>query len=280
VLSVAGLVGVVYGLANVETDGWTSPTTLGFIFTGVALLAAFAWVETRVANPLLPLTVLTDRNRGGAFLALATAGAGMFGVFLFLTYYLVTILGFEPLQSGLAFLPMIGGLMVAAQIAPNVVERIGVKVPVVLGFLVAALGMASFVNLGLDTSYVTGVLPGLVVTGFGIGFIMAPAMSAATDRVDRGHAGVASAAVNTFQQIGGSIGTAVFSAAAASAASDYLVGRTPANPSVLAQASLESYTTVFFWAAVVFALGAVVSGLVLRHGALVRDPEAAPVIVH
>lgn len=280
ILSIAGLVGVVYGLANAETDGWTSPSTYGFILAGAALLAVFAYVETRVPNPLLPLTVLTDRNRGGSFLALALSGAGMFGVFLFLTYYLSTVLGYDPLPTGLAFLPMIGGIMVAAQVAPNVVERIGVKVPVTAGFLIAAAGMLLLTQLGLDSSYTTGVLPGLVVVGVGIGLIMAPSMSAATDRVDREHAGVASAAVNTVQQIGGSIGTAILSAVAASAAEDYLTGKNPADPTVLAQAGLGSYHSAFLASAILFAGGAVISVLLLRHGALVRDPDAAPVMAH
>ena len=280
VLSVAGLVSIVYGLANAETDGWTSTSTLGLIALGAALLCIFAWVETRVAVPLLPLRVLLDRNRGGSFLAVGIVGAGIFGVFLFLTYYMSTILGYEPLPTGLAFLPMVLGIMASTQVAPAVVQRIGVKVPVTAGFLVAAAGMLYFTRLELDSSYVTDVLPGLVVAGLGIGLVFAPAMSAATDRVDRDHAGVASASVNTFQQIGGSVGTAVFSAVAASAASDYLVGKNPANALVAANASLESYTAVFFWSAVVFALGAIISALVLRHGALTHDPDAAPTIAH
>ena len=224
--------------------------------------------------------MLTDRNRGGSFIALALAGAGMFGVFLFLTYYLSTVLGYEPLPTGLAFLPMIGGLVIAAQIAPSVVERIGVKVPVTTGFVIAAAAMLFFTRLGLDSSYVTDVLPGLIAAGFGIGWIMAPAMSAATDGVDRGHAGVASATVNTFQQIGGSIGTAVLSAASASAAANYLQGRNAADPLVLAQSGIEGYLSAFFVAAMVFVGGAVISALLLRHGALVKDPDAEPVFAH
>ncbi|MFT4262947.1 MAG: MFS transporter [Nocardioides sp.] len=280
VLSVAGLVAIVYGLANAETDGWTSAGTLGFIGAGLVVLAAFAWVQTRVAHPLLPLSVLLDRTRGGSYLAVGIAGAGMFGVFLFLTYYMSSVLGFDPLPTGVAFLPMIGGLMVAAQLATPVLERIGVKVPVTAGFVVAAGGMALLTRLDLDSSYATGVLPGLVVVGLGLGLIMAPAMNAATDRVDPHHAGVASAAVNTFQQIGGSIGTAVFSALASSAATDYLTGRDPSDPHVLAQAGMESYTTVFLWSGVVFTAGAVVCGLLLRHGSLERDPDAGPVLAH
>ena len=280
VLSVAGLVSLVYGLGTAETDGWTSGTTLGFIGAGLVLLAAFVLVELRVAHPLLPMRVVTDRTRGGAFLAIGLVGAGIFAVFLFLTYFMSTVLGFEPLPTGLAFLPMIFSLMMSAQVAPTVVARIGVKVPVTLGFAVAAAGLLLFTRLGVDSGYWTGVVPGLVVVGLGIGFVMAPAFSAATLGVRAEDAGVASAAVNTFQQIGGSIATAVLSAVAASAAADALVGVDPSGPAALLEASVSSFTTVFAWSAAILAAGAVLSALLLPHGAIERDPDAAPVLAH
>jgi len=279
-LSVAGLVALVYGLASAETDGWTAGSTLGFIAAGVVLLAAFVLVETRVAHPLLPMRVVTDRTRGGAFLAVGIVGAGMFGVFLFLTYYLSTVLGYEPLPTGVAFLPLIVGITVSAQTSPALVARIGVKVPVALGFAVGALGLLVFTTLGTDSGYWTHVFPGLVVTGLGIGLVIAPAFSAATMGVQAADAGVASAAVNTFQQIGGSIATAVLSALAAAAATDALVGVDPGDPAALLQASVSSYTTVFAWSAGIFAAGAVLCGLLLPHGAVRPDPDAAPVIGH
>ena len=279
-LSVSGLVALVYGLGTAETDGWTSATTLGFIGLGVVLLIAFVLVERRVAHPLLPLRVVTDRTRGGAFVSIALVGAGMFGVFLFLTYFLSTVLGFEPLETGLAFLPMILALMVAAQVAPALVIKLGYKVPVTLGFLVGAAGMLVFVFLGVDSSYWGHVVPGLVITGLGIGLVMAPAFSAATLGVQAADAGVASAAVNTFQQIGGSIATAVLSALAAAAATDALVGVDPNDPAPLLEASVSSYTTVFAWSAGILAVGAVISSLLLRHGAVEPDPDAPVVIGH
>ena len=279
-LSIAGLVSLVYGLGSAETEGWSSGTTLGFIGAGVVLLAAFVIVETRVAHPLLPMRVVTNRTRGGAFAAIALASAGIFGVFLFLTYFMSTVLGYEPLPTGLAFVPMILSLMVAAQSSTSLVSRIGVKVPVTLGFLVAAAGMLLLVQLDVDSAYWTGVVPGLVVVGLGMGFVMAPAFSAATLGVRAEDAGVASAAVNTFQQIGGSIATAVLSALAASAAADALVGVDPSDPAAMVAASVSSYTTVFAWSAVILAVGAVISALLLPHGAIERDPDAAPVLAH
>jgi EmrB/QacA subfamily drug resistance transporter len=280
VLSVSGLVAVVYGLAHAETDGWGSAATLGFIALGVVLLALFVQVERRVRDPLLPLRVLADRNRAASFFAVGISGAGMFAMFLFLTYYLSTILGFSPLSTGLGFLPMSLALMLSAQFATPLVNRIGAKVPVTVGFAAAAVGMLLFTRLEVDSSYARDVLPGLIVVGLGLGFVMSPSMSGATDRVDPEHAGVASAAVNTFQQIGGSIGTAVFSALSASAAESYLSGRDPRDPLTQAQAALESYTAVF-WAGVgVYALGAVICGFLLRHGAMAGDRDAPSVPAH
>ncbi|HEV7871268.1 MAG TPA: DHA2 family efflux MFS transporter permease subunit [Modestobacter sp.] len=280
VLSVAGLVSLVYGLGTAETDGWTSATTLGFVAAGAVLLTAFVLVELRTAHPLLPMRVVTDRVRGGAYLAVALIGGGMFGVFLFLTYFMSTVLGFDPLPTGVAFLPMIVGLMISAQLAPSLVNRIGLKVPVTAGFLIGGAGMLVFVSLGVDSGYWTHVFPGLVIVGLGLGLAIAPAFAAATLGVGREDAGVASAAVNTFQQIGGSIATAVLSALAAAAATDALVGVDPSDPAALLAASVTSYTTVFAWSAGIFAVGAVLCGLLLPHGAIEQDPEAAPVIAH
>lgn len=279
-LSVAGLVSLVYGLASAETDGWSAGSTLGFIAAGLVLLAAFVAVETRVAHPLLPMRVLTDRTRGGAYVAVGLVGAGMFGVFLFLTYFLTQVLGYEPLPTGVAFLPMIVALTIAAQTSPAIVNRIGVKVPVAAGFVVGALGMLILTLLDVDSDYWIGVFPGLVVVGLGIGLVIAPAFAASTLGVQRDDAGVASAAVNTFQQIGGSIATAVLSALAAAAATDALVGVDPGDPAALLQASVSSYTTVFAWSAGIFAAGAVICGLLLPHGAVRTDPDAAPVVGH
>lgn len=279
-LSVTGLVSLVYGLANAETDGWGSVSTYGFIGLGLALLLAFGYVETKVRDPLLPMGILRDSTRVGSYLSIALSSAGMFGVFLFLTYYLSTMLGYEALPTGVAFLPMIAALITSSQLAPRLVERVGLRVPVTLGFVVAAAGMWMLTGLEVDSAYATGVLPALIVVGLGLGLVMAPCMSAATDRVDPEHAGVASATVNTGQQIGGSIGTAILSAVAATAASDYLVGRDASDQLVAAQASLESYTSAFGVSALLFALGGAVAWVLLRRTPAPRDPDAAPVIAH
>ncbi|MFI1561986.1 MFS transporter [Streptomyces sp. NPDC020490] len=279
VLVAGGLFSVVYGFSNAETHDWGSPLTWGFLITGGLLLAAFAGWQTRAAHPLLPLRILLDRNRAASFLAVLISGAGMFGVFLFLTYYLQLNLGFSPTETGLAFLPMVGALMVTAQLGTIVlVPRIGPKAVVPLGFAVAAAGMAWLTGIGIGSSYVSAVLPQLVVTGVGLGLVMPPAMQLATGGVAPEDAGVASATVNAMQQVGGSIGTALLNTLAASAATDYLAGKDAAGKLVRAQATIESYTTAFWWSAGLFAAGAVITLLLFRRGVPRQDADAAPVV--
>lgn len=276
---VAGLVSLVYGLASAESNGWGSATTLVCVLVGLTLLAAFVAVERRVAEPLLPMHILWDRNRGASYLVVGTVGLGLFAVFLFLTYYVSLTLHYSPLRTGFAFVPMILAIMVTATGFSGVVARSGPKVPVFVGMLMAAGGMALFAQLDLTSTYAANILPGLIVTGLGVGLAMAPAFSAATSGVDAEHAGVASALVNTFQQIGGSIGTATLSALAASSATGYLSGRT-VTPATQALATMHSYTTVFWVSAAIFVAGGVVCGALLRGGPVTVDPDAAPVLAH
>ena len=276
---IAGLVSFVYGLASAESNGWSSATTLICIGLGLALLAVFAMIENQVKDPLLPLHIIWDRTRGGSFLVVAIIGIGLFAVFLFLTYYVSLTLGYSPLKTGFSFVPMILGIMATATGSAGLVARIGPKIPVFVGMLVAAFGMVLFAQLEITSIYMANILPGLVITGLGVGLSMAPAFSAATSGVDAEHAGVASASVNTFQQIGGSIGTAVLSAFAATATSSYLDGKV-ASPINQQLAAMHGYTTVFWWAAGIFAVGAVLCGSLLRSGPVAVEPDSAPVLAH
>jgi EmrB/QacA subfamily drug resistance transporter len=278
----AGLVALVYGLSNAETHGWGASLTIAALSVGIALLAAFIAIERRVEHPLLPLRVVADRGRGGAYLAVAIVGAGMFGVFLFLTYYLQQTLGFSPLKTGLAFLPMIAMIMPIGAIGQTrLVPRFGARRLVTLGMALGAAAMLLLTGVTVHSSYVTHVLPGLLVMGTGLGLIMAPAMSTATLGVDRRDAGVASAMVNTGQQIGGSIGTALLSTLAASAASSYAAAHRPAAD-LAAQAAVHGYTTAFAWSAAIFAVGALASWLLLpsRTPAPAPDTAAEPAFAH
>jgi EmrB/QacA subfamily drug resistance transporter len=275
-----GLFALVYGFSNAETHSWGAASTIAFLAAGVALLAAFVAIQRRAEHPLLPLRVVLDRNRGGSYLAVGIVGAGMFGVFLFLTYYLQQTLGFSPIETGLAFLPMMGAVMVTATTATTrLLPRIGPQPLVTLGMLVAAGGMILLAQLGVDSTYAAHVLPGLLFAGAGLGLVMAPAMNTATLGVDAADAGVASATVNTMQQIGGSMGTALLSTFASSAAASFVAGKAP-SASLAAQAAVHGYTTAFWWSAGIFAVGAIVCGLLLRGGAPRYEPVAEPVLAH
>jgi EmrB/QacA subfamily drug resistance transporter len=271
----AGLFALVFGLTRAESDGWGDPVTLGFLIGSAVLLAAFVALQRRVANPLLPLRVVTDRDRGASFLAIGTASAGLFALFLFLTFYLQDTKGFTPLETGLAFLPL------SFSIAPTVgivstrlLPRTGARPLVPAGMLTAGLGMVLLTRIGIDTGYATHVLPSLILIGVGFGLTVAPSFAIATV-VPEKDSGVASGMVNTSQQIGGSIGTALLSTLAASAATDYLSGRVP-GPEVLQQAAVDGYTTAFLWAAAIFAIGALVCGSLLRPGARPEMTHAGP----
>src|SRR5215203_3120549 len=258
----SGLFSLVFGLARAETDGWGDPVTLAFLAASAALLVGFVVLQRRVAHPLLPLRVVADRNRGGSYLAIATAGAGIFGVFLFLTFYLQRTKGLTALETGLAFLPMNFTIIATATIvSTRLLARTGPRPLVPAGMVFAALGMALLTRIGVDTGYASHVLPSLILIGLGFGLIVAPSIATATLGVPPRDLGVASAMVNTSQQVGGSIGTALLSTLAASATTDYLASN---GPQLARQAAVEGYTTAFWWAAAIFAVGALITGSLLR----------------
>jgi EmrB/QacA subfamily drug resistance transporter len=275
----SGLFGLVYGIANAETDGWAATGTWGFMLAGGILLAVFAWWQTRASHPLLPLRILLDRTRGASLIAILVSGAGLFGMFLFLTYYLQITLGYSPVETGLAFMPMVGALMVAAIAASNIaVPRLGPKPVIPAGMALAAGGMLLLTGLGLDSTYATNVLPALLIVGAGMGLVMAPSMSLSTAGVGTEDAGVASAAVNAMQQIGGSLGTALLTTVAASAAADHLAGKDPTNALVQAGAALASYDAAFVLSAGMFVAGLFICALLFPRGVPDHDEDATPVI--
>ncbi|HVP01538.1 MAG TPA: MFS transporter [Solirubrobacteraceae bacterium] len=275
-----GLLATVYGLTKAQTDGWGAPVTIGLLAAGALLLVVFTAIQRRSQSPLLPLRIVADRNRGGAYLSVGLAAAGMFGVFLFLTYYLQQNLGLSPVQTGLAFLPMTLVISVAAAIAQTrLLPRTGPKPLVIAGMLLAAGGMVMLAQLGVHSTYAADILPGLLVLAAGLGLTMATGMNTATFGVRPADAGAASAMVNTSQQIGGSIGTALLSTLAASATSAMLHGAPP-SPAMMSAAAVHGYTTAFWFSAAIFTFGAVVGGLLLRPGVNRLDAAPAPVLAH
>jgi len=263
-----GVFSLVFGFSHAETTSWGDPFTIGFLVAGALLLAVFAVFETRARYPLLPPHVVRNRTRGGSLLVMLFASVGIFGVFLFLTYYLQATLGFSPVKTGIAFLPLVAVLATMAQVSNRVLlPRFGPKPIAPIGLLICAAALFGLHLVGLHSSYVSHVLPYLLVLGVGFGLSVSPAFSTGTLGLAPQDAGVGSATLNTAQQVGGSIGTSLLNTLAASAATTYLVGRalTPAN---LQAALLHSYTTAFLWSSLIFVIGAVVAGLVLQRGDL------------
>jgi EmrB/QacA subfamily drug resistance transporter len=276
----AGLFTLVYGFSSAETNGWGSALTLAGLATGVALLAAFVAVERRVEHPLLPLRVVADKARAGGYLSIGVVGAGMFGVFLFLTYYLQQTLDFSPLVSGLAFLPMMAIIMPVGAIGQTrLLPRFGPRPLVAVGMVLSAAAMLMFARVGVGSSYATDVLPGLLVLGAGLGLVFGTAMDTAVRGVEGADAGVASALVNTGQQVGGSIGTALLSTLAASASGAYASAHRAAAD-VAAQSAVHGYTAAFTWAAGIFAVGSIAAWLLLPSEAPDVSADAEPVFAH
>ena len=278
-----GLFALVYGFSNAETHSWGAPPTVGSLALSAALLGAFVLLQARGRQPLLPLRVVLDRDRGGSFLAMGISGIGVFGVFLFLTYYLQRTLGFSPVQTGLAFLPMMGAIVTSATLmSTRVLPRTGPRPLVPTGMLMAAVAMMLLTRVGVHTGYATHVLPSLVLMGVGLGMVFAPAMATATGDVHPQDAGVASALVNTMQQVGGSIGVALLSTLSATAAAGFIAAHGGPTQRSLAAAAVHGYTTAFWWAAGIFLLGALISSALLRSGAQALDAGAAsePALAH
>jgi EmrB/QacA subfamily drug resistance transporter len=264
-LAVSGLFSVVYGFSNAGSYAWSSPLSWGFIAAGAVLLAVFAWWQAQAAHPLLPLRIVADRNRAASYLSVFIVTAGVFGVSLFLTYYLQQVLGYSPIRTGLAFLPMTATLILASTAATSVIlPRTGPRPVMPAGMALAASAMFLLTLLGAHSSYAAHVLPALIIMGLGFGLIFSTAINMATAGIGDHDAGVGSAAVNTMQQVGGSVGTALLNTVVASAAASYLTGKNARDSAVLVQAQLHSYATAYRWTAVFFLVGLVVSALLYR----------------
>ncbi|HEY4458539.1 MAG TPA: MFS transporter [Pseudonocardiaceae bacterium] len=261
ILAVAGLAGIVYGLSTASSAGWASPVTLAPILVGAALIVAFLLVERRVATPLVPLSILADRTRGAAYLGGILAGLSASGMFLLMTYYLQGTLGYSPLLTGFAFLPFIAGVVVGAGVVSRIaLGRFGPRIVVLTGLFVAAVGAVGLARLGVDPRYGFDVAPALALLGLGLsaalttGFALGPAGAAPS------HAGVASALVNSSNQVGGSLGAALLNTLSAAGATGYL-----ATHSVSATAgTIHGNAIAFTVLATILGVGGVAIGLIHR----------------
>lgn len=277
VLATLGLVSLVYGFTEAAREsapgqvvGWTAGSTLFFLAAAVVLLVAFLAWERQAANPMLPMRVLLDRNRGGSYLIFLFVGAGMFAMFLFLTFYLQVVLGYSPLKSGFAFLPFSGGIIVAAGMVSQLLPRVGPRPLMLVGLTMATGAMVYLTQITPTTSYATHVLPAMVVMSLGIAGVFIPASSTALVGVGGHDAGIASAVLNTSQQIGGALGLGLLNTLYAGAVTSYMTdnrlapveGRFGLQPP--ADALTHGYTVSFFWGAVLLLVGLVVAALMIN----------------
>jgi EmrB/QacA subfamily drug resistance transporter len=262
ITSTLGLLALVYGFTKAETDHWGSGTTLMFVSVGVVLLVVFALIEWRTSNPLLPLRVVADRNRGGSFVSMLLLGIGLFGTFLFLTYYFQQILGYSAVKTGFAFLPFSVGIVLGATIASQLLPRIGPRPLIVGGLVLATGGMLLFSQIGTSVSYLTQLLPAEMMVSLGVGTAFVPLSSTALIGVEPKDAGVASALVNTAQQTGGSLGVAFLNTVAAAATTNYLA--THHGSGSVSAAAVHGYTVGFSISAGLLGVAAVMALVLLR----------------
>ncbi|MFB0620887.1 MFS transporter [Streptomyces sp. AGS-58] len=286
VLGCGGLVAIVYGFSEAEPRGWTDPLVLALFAAGVLLLTAFVRWQTRAPSPLLPLHIIRDRDRAGCFLTMMLAVIGMFGLFLFMTYYLQEVLGYSPVRAGLAFLPLTAAIITGStQISARLLHRVAPRLLMVPGMLLAAAGLLLLTRMTVHSTYTGEILPALLLLGLGMGLTFMPVFATATAGVAPRDAGVTSATVNTSQQVGGSIGTALLNTVATTSSAGYIAARLrgPADRATVVPAGVvHGYTVAIGWAAVVMLLAGLVAGLMVTakapgHGAPADAPVAEPV---
>ncbi|MGC0348117.1 MULTISPECIES: MFS transporter [unclassified Streptomyces] len=281
-LGCGGLVAIVYGFSEAQPRGWSDPLVVALIAGGVVLLAAFVWWQSRAPHPLLPLHIVKDRNRAGCFLTMGLAVIGMFGLFLFMTYYLQVVLAYSPVRTGLAFLPMTAAIIVGStQISARLMNHVAPRMLMVPGMVLAAGGMLVLTRMTVDSSYTTEILPALLLMGLGMGLTFMPVFSTATAGVAPQDSGVTSATVNTSQQVGGSIGTALLNTIATTSSTAYISAHLT-DPSkkalIVKEGVVHGYTVAIWWAAGIMLLAGLIAGLMVtakppKQGA----PAQAPV---
>jgi EmrB/QacA subfamily drug resistance transporter len=267
-LGSAGMLSLVYGFSEAESRGWGDGLVLALLAGGVVLLGAFGLWQTRARVPLLPMSVVRDRQRVGAFLTTLLVTIGMFGTFLFLTYYMQRVLGYSPVKTGVAYLPITVGMIVGStQIAARLLHKVPPRTLMVPGLVLAAGALALIAQVGVEPAYTSHVLPGMLMLGLGMGTAMMTSVSLATGGVAPRDSGAASATFNTAQQVGGSIGTALLNTIAASVTTRY--AKAHAGPGVdlrdlQARAAVHGFNVATWWAMAALLLAALIAGTVVN----------------
>jgi EmrB/QacA subfamily drug resistance transporter len=270
ILATTGLVALVYGFTEAakphgtSTNGWSSGTTIACLVGAAVLLAGFLWWESRTRNPLLPLRVILDRNRGASYIVSILIGAGLLGMFLFMTYYLQLTEHYSPLKTGVAYLPFSGGIIVSAGIAAQLLPRVGPRVLMTIGGILATVSMVYLTRLTADSSYATHILPSFIGMSLGMGLLFVPLSATALSNVANHDAGVASAMVNTTQQVGGSLGTALLNTIFTTAVASYAVAHGVGQHAQVSGA-IHGYNVAFTASAALFGAAAVLAALFIRR---------------
>ncbi|MFJ1532044.1 DHA2 family efflux MFS transporter permease subunit [Streptomyces mirabilis] len=283
-----GLIALVYGITRGGEHGWTDGVTLVSFAAAAVLLTAFLYLQARTIDPMMPLRLFKDRTRSGSYVTMLFIGAGMFATFYFLTLYMQLILGYSPVRTGFAYLPFSFGMAMAAGISSKLVTHLAPRLIAGPGLLVAAVGMLWFATLEPDSSYTAHLMPAMFVTALGLGMSFVPMTLGAVSGVSHQDTGVASALLNTAQQIGGALGLAILSTISTSAADDKMPqaagslyrGLATNDFALVAKAGdavTHGYTMAFVAAAAMFVAGLLVTGFAINAGRQQHTEGAAPV---
>jgi EmrB/QacA subfamily drug resistance transporter len=273
----AGLVALVYGIVKAQEKGWGSLHTIGFGVLSAALLTAFVLIERRSAEPLVRLSIFRVRTIRAANLTMLFVASGLFAMFFFNTLYVQRVLGFSPIQAGLAFLPFTAGIIIGAGLAQRLVPALGAREVPLIGMGLAVVGLLLFLRLQPDGRYVVDLLPAMLLVSIGMGLTFVPVTLIATSGIPHDDAGLASGLFNTSQQIGGALGLAILSTLAATATTNTLesLGHQPTQADQ-SQALVDGFHVAFVGSAAFVAAGAVLLATLLRRRDVVAVGEGAP----
>jgi EmrB/QacA subfamily drug resistance transporter len=274
----AGLLALVYGIVKAQEKGWTSLHTGGFFALAMALLVAFVVIARRSAEPLVRLNIFRVRTVRAANVVMFLVAAGLFAMFYFNTLYLQRVLGYSALEAGLAFLPFTAGIIIGAGLSQSLVPKLGAREVPLIGMPMAVVGLLLFTRLQPDGSYVTDLLPGIMLASIGMGLTFVPITLIATSGIPADDAGLASGLYNTSQQIGGALGLAILATLSVDATQDTLsgLGREP-QPAEQAQALVDGFHVAYLGSAALVAGGffALLVLLSRRDVVAVGEGEAA-----
>jgi len=262
-----GLIALVYGIVRSAEKGWGSGEVLGILALAAVLLVGFVVIEHRSAEPLVRLSIFSVRTVRGANVAMLVVACGLFAMFFFNTLFVQRVLGYSPLQAGLAFLPFTAGIIIGSVLSQQLIPRFGAREVPVIGLVIAVVGMLLFLRLSPESTYLSDILPGIMLASIGMGLTFVPVTLIATSGVPVDDAGLASGLFNTSQQIGGALGLALLSTFAASKTADVLAatGGKPTQAET-AQALVDGFHIAWIGCAAFLGAGAVLLFTLLRRG--------------